>query len=151
MKIGGVSVTKCEELLVLPRGDGNDIPFRAVAVTVNDEFEKLVPMPVPPMVITKNGKQPDLTDDTYKAALASRDVKRFAFLCLKSLEPSNIEWETVDLEKPNTWSGWSQELKDAGLSDTEVNRVIGTVMIANSLDEDKIDEARKTFLLGLAE
>jgi hypothetical protein len=148
MKIGGVQVSKCEELLVLPRGNGDDIPFRAKAVAINEEFDSLVPMPVAPMIQTKEGKSRDYSDAEYKKAVARRSEQRFAFLCIKSLEPSEIEWETVDLEKPATWVKWSDELMAAGISETECNRIVGIVMIANSLDEDKIEEARKAFLRG---
>jgi len=153
MKIGGVEVTSCEEILVLPRPEGTpDIPFTAIAVSINDEFDKLVPEPAPPTVLKKGGKSvPDFNDKDYKETVKRRDSQRFAFMILKSLEPSNIEWSTVDLEKPNTWLKWDKELKEAGLSETEINRVIATVMAANSLDEDKIDAARKNFLLGQGE
>lgn len=149
MRIGGVEVTSCEEILVLPRGgEGKDIPIRAKAVAINDEFEKLVPEPIPPMIQKKDGKYPDLTDKNYKLALAHRADQRFAFMIIKSLEPSNIEWQIVNLEKPNTWLKWQEELSAAGLSEVECNRIVQAVMIANSLDEAKIEEARRAFLLG---
>jgi hypothetical protein len=148
MKIGGVVVSKCEEILVLPRSDGDDIPFRAKAVAINDEFNKLVPEPVAPMVLKKGGKAPDYTDKDYLLACGHRDAQRFAFMCIKSLEPSDIEWEKVDLKSPGTWTGWDKELTEAGLSEVEVQRVVGLVMVANSLDENKIEQARKDFLLG---
>ena len=148
MKIGGVQVTSCEELLVLPRPNGEDIPIRAKAVAINVEFDKLVPEPTPPMLLTKSGKSPDHTDKAYLAAQAARGTQRFAYLCLKSLEPSNIEWDTVDLKKPGTWAKWSDELAKNGISETECGRIINLIMSANSLDEDKIAEARKRFLLG---
>jgi hypothetical protein len=85
---------------------------------------------------------------TYKAANKSRDGKRFDFLMLRSLEPSNIEWSEVDMEKPNTWAKWKDELIESGISDNEIQRIVGAVMIANSLDEDKIKEARDSFLHG---
>ena len=84
----------------------------------------------------------------YKRAVTVRNELRFAFMIIRSLEPSNIEWGEVDLEKPSTWTKWDDELKKAGLSETDVNRVVGAVMIANSLDEDKIKEAREAFLRG---
>ena len=150
MKVGGVTVTSCEEILVLPRGGkGKDIPFKAIAVSISEEFDKLVTMPVPPMKLVKGGKKlPDLADPTFKTACKLRDDKRFAFMVLKSLEPSNIEWEQVDMAKPNTWAKWSDELTEGGLSDVEVTRVVNMVMIANSLDEAKIKEARDSFLHG---
>lgn len=148
MKIGGVKVTACEELLVLPRPDGQDIPIRAKAVAINEEFNRLVPLPIAPKIQTKEGTSHDFSDQDYKKAVHRREEQRFAFLCIKSLEPSQIEWETVNLEQPNSWLKWQDELMAAGLSETEVNRIIGAVMVANSLDEDKIEAARKAFLRG---
>lgn len=149
MKVGGVEVTKCEALIVFPRGgEGKDIPFRAKAVAVNDEFNKMVAMPIPPKIQTKNGTSNDFSDPDYKKAVAYREEQRFAYMCIKSLEPSQIEWETVSIESPATWTKWGDELMAAGLSEVEVNRLIGLVMEANSLDESKIEEARKAFLRG---
>ena len=151
MKIGGVEVSPCEELTVLPRSDGEDIPFRAKAVSINKEFEALVPVPIAPMVQAKGGNKPDYSDKAFKAATARRDDQRFAFMCLKALEPSEIEWTTVDLEKPGTWLGWQEELMEEGISEVECSRLVNLVMAANSLDESKIDAARKRFLQGQGE
>ena len=148
MKIGGVQVSPCEELLVLPRSDSEDIVIRAKAVRINEEFDKLVPMPVAPNVRTKDGSKPDHKDKNYKKAVEIRDNQRFAFMVIKSLEPSEIEWEKVSLEQPNTWIKWKEELMDAGISEIETNRIVNAVMSANSLDEAKIEEARKNFLHG---
>jgi hypothetical protein len=150
MKVGGVDTTSCEEILVLPRGgEGKDIPFRAKAVTIGEDFDKLVAMPIPPMKMVKGGKKlPDLADPTYRISCKSRDSKRLDFLILRSLEPSNIEWAEVDMEKPSTWPKWKNELVEGGISDNEIHRIVNAVMIANSLDEDKIKEARDSFLRG---
>lgn len=151
MKIGGVEVTKCEEILVLPRTEGDNIVFKASPVSINEEFDKLVPEPVAPTILKKGGKQADLTDSEYVKGMDRRSDLRFAFLMLKSLEPSNIEWSQVDMKRPATWTKWTDELKEAGISETEVNRIIGAVMAANSLDEAKIKEARDSFLRGQGE
>ena len=151
MRVAGIEITTCEELLVLPRPDGNPIPFRAKAVAIKDEFDRLMPEPVAPMLQKKGGKVSDLQDKDYLAAVSKRDDARFALMCLRSLEPSKIEWEQVKIKEPATWTLWTDELKEAGLSEVEVNRVIGLVMAANALDEEKISEARKSFLLGQGE
>ena len=69
-------------------------------------------------------------------------------MVIKSLEPSGIEWVKTNVSDPSTYTEWSDELKMAGLSDVEVNRIIMCVMQANSLDEDKLKAAREVFLLG---
>lgn len=148
MKIGGVEVTKCEEVLVLPRQNGNNIVFRARATSINKEFDELVPEPVAPMLQKKGGQERDVKDKNYVEAVIRRHNQRFAYLCIRSLEPSEIEWTKVDLAKPNSWLKWTDELLEAGLSEQEVNRVVSCVMAANALDEEKLEEARKAFLRG---
>ena len=147
MKIGGKPVTKCIEILVLPRV-GDDIVIKAEAVAINDEFEAMCPMPVAPSIRTKDGKKDDLEDPDYLKAIEKRGQRRWDYMCVKSLVPSNIEWEKVNLSKPDTWGEWKQELIDAGLSEVEVGRIQGAVMAANSLDEDKLKEARDSFVRG---
>lgn len=148
MKIGGVEVTKCEEVLVLPRLNGRDLVFKATSVPSMQMFEDLCPRPKPAMKLTKGGKREPHLTDSYTKELEEWSKRRYAFICIKSLEPSEIEWETVNIDKPSTWTKWMEELRDAGLSDTEINRVQTLVLDANALNEEKLKRARESFLLG---
>ena len=74
-------------------------------------------------------------------------TKRLGFMVVKTLEPTEIEWDTVDIANPATWGNWENDLKNGGLSQFECNRVTGLVLEANSLDDDKIEKARAVFLL----
>lgn len=148
MKIGGVEVTKCEEVLVLPRTKGPDIVFHAVAVTDMDEFEALCPVPEIPKRIVRGGTEENPDSPGYKDQLKNWSQRRFDYILLKSLEPSNIEWSKVNLDKPSTWKLWQDEFKAAGISENECKRVINLVLQANSLDERKLQEAREAFLRG---
>lgn len=151
MRIGGVKIEgPNEEILVLPRL-GEDIVIRAQAVSDMDAFNVLVPEPKPPGKLTKNGWEPTLKDETYQEKLKRYGEQRFAYMVITSLIPSRIEWGEVDLDSPKTWRSWEQELKDAGLSTVEVDRITVCVMRANALDENKLKEARELFLLGMAE
>jgi len=151
MRIGGVKVEgPNEEILVLPRL-GDDIVIRARAVCDMSEFEALVPEPKPPGKLTKDGWVPTLNDETFRQRLQKFGEQRFAYMVVRSLEPSDIEWEKVDINNPKTWKLWEEELKAAGLSKVEVDRISVCVMRANSLDEAKLKEAREVFLLGMAE
>lgn len=149
MKIGGKELTRNEEILVLPRVDG-DIVIRAKSVAVREDFDVLVLKPVAPKLHTKKGFSDDLKDTDYLTQVNNRDKMYFAYLVLRSLEPSEIEWEKVDMDAPNTWLGWEKELMEGGMSEVEIQRVTMCVMAANSLDEDKIREARELFLRGQA-
>jgi hypothetical protein len=110
----------------------------------------MVPQPVAPGIRTRDGFKPDTKDVTYVSMQARYSDQRMAYLVLKSLEPSQIEWTKVDLADPTTWEGWQAELKEAGLSEVECNRIVICVMQANSLDEDKLKIAREVFLRGQA-
>ncbi|MCP4896249.1 MAG: hypothetical protein GY906_04670 [bacterium] len=147
MKIGGVSVSRSEEILVLPRING-DLVFRACAVMSMDDFDALCPKPEPPTRITKDGREPDYDSKNFMSVMKSWSERRYAYICVKSLEPSNIEWTNVDLEKPATWPNWIDELQEAGIASTELNRVQNLILEANALNEAKLKEARDAFLRG---
>lgn len=149
MRIGGKEIGGLhEELLVLPRGE-DQVIFKARAVPDMDEFDKICPEPKPPGRLTKDGFVPNDKDENYKKMQEHYGDQRLAYMCIRSLEPSEIEWDKVDITNPKTWRGWKTELKEAGITGIETNRIIQTVMRANSLDEDKLDEARATFVRGL--
>ncbi len=150
MKIAGVSLdTLHEEVLVLTRGE-QDIVIRARAVKSMDDFEKLCPDPKPPGVRVKGGVfVPNLEDANYKKELERHGEKRLAYMVIKSLEATvGLEWEVVKPGNSQTWLEWKKELTDANFSSVEINRIIGAVLAANSLDEKKLEEARKSFLAG---
>lgn len=71
---------------------------------------------------------------------------------MKSLEATpDLEWENVDVEDPNTWNNFRQEMTDSGFSAIEINRVIAECLNVNALNEEKIEEARQRFLLQARE
>lgn len=149
LRIGSMIVDgPAEEVLVLPRLQG-DIVIRTRAVTDMKPFEAMCPEPNPPKKLVKGGFQIDKDNLGYLDAVAKHGDLRFAYICVKSLEPSDIEWAGVSLEQPSTWKEWSQELSDAGMSSVEVNRILLAVMAANSLDETKLKQARDSFVLGM--
>lgn len=149
MKIAGLDPTTfaVEEVLVLPRGDQN-IVFRAKGVPNMDEFHKFVPEPKAPGVFTRDGWKPNEEDGHYRTALTEYQRRRLAYIVVKSLEPSEIEWDTVDMDNPSTWPNWELDLQNVGFSQVECNRVLGLCMEANCLDEAKLKKAREVFLRG---
>lgn len=148
MKIGGVLVTAPkEEILVIPRGD-DAIVFKAIAVPDMEEFHALCPEPKPSGKFVKGEFVPDEDSPDYKAALVNYNMKRLAWMVIQTLKPSEIEWDTVQESNPRTWTNWEKDLRKAGLTQVEVNRVTQLVMDANSLNEDKLTKAREVFLRG---
>ena len=146
MRVGGKEIKgPAEEVLVLPRLDG-DLVFRARAVRDYAMFQKMVHEPVAPSILVRGGHQKNYKDANYLQLLDRHSQLRLAFLVIKSLQ--EVEWDTVDIADPNTWMNWEKDLIEGGLSDIEVQRVMGCVMTSNSLNEAKLVEAREAFLRG---
>ena len=149
MKIAGIDPGSlpAEDILVLPRGEEN-IVFRARGLPDMDEFDKLCPEPKPPVRLTKAGKEPNEEDANWRSAMLAHGRRRVAYMVVKSLEPSQIEWDTVDPDNPKTWTNYTDDLRRAGFSQVEINRIVGLVWEANCLDEAKLEAARAVFLRG---
>lgn len=151
MRIGGEEISGLnEDVLVLPRGAGKSIKFHGKAIHDFDEFDKMVPVPEAPKVLTKNGPVTDVKDEGFKGQRLAYELIRFAYMVIKTLEPSNIEWSTVKFDDPSTWNNWADELAQV-LSIFEQRQLIDFVHEINSLSQGKIDEARRDFLAGLAQ
>lgn len=149
MKIGGIDPqTLCNEVvLVLPRGE-QSIVFRAQGLKDTDEFDALCPQPKPPGKLTKDGWVANNDDPTYQQIMETWAKKRLGYIVTRSLHPSAIEWDTVKMNDQRTWPNWEADLKNGGLTQIEVNRVLALVMEANALDEAKLQKARESFLRG---
>ena len=149
MRIGGIDPKTLpnEDILVLPRGEGR-LVLRARAIPDSDEFRTLVPEPKAPGKFTKDGWTPDTDNASYKSVMAEYNKRYLAWLVIKSLEPSQIEWDSVDDSNPGTWVNWETDLKNNGFNQAECNLVLGLVMGTNSLDESKLKKARELFLHG---
>lgn len=59
-----------------------------------------------------------------------------------------ITWDKVDLENPKTWDKWQEDLQDSGFTSVECNLVLALVIDVNSLNEQKLKDARDSFILG---
>lgn len=148
MKIGGVVVDgPAEEVLVLPRL-GEDIIIRCRAVLDMSQFAAMCPEPKAGKMVVPGGVKLNDKDPGYLEKCSRHAQLRFAYIALRSLEPSEIEWSTVVMDNPTTWENWEKELRDAGISAIEVNRIVACIMQANCLDEAKLKEARESFLRG---
>ena len=148
MKIGGQEVKgPCVETLVLTR-ETEPLVIKAQAIPDFDEFDAICPEPKAPGKRTKNGFEPNFQDENYRVILEHHNKQRLAYLIIRSLEISNIEWDTTDINNPKTWLNYKEDFKKAGFSTVEINRIEQIVMQANALDEVKLEKAREAFLLG---
>lgn len=147
MKIKGKTLDKPKnEIVVIPRGDDN-IVFKCQYVDIG-AFDSIVPRPKPTMV-QKRGKAPveDTSHPEYRKNLATYNEKYMDYLVLQSLKATeDLEWETVDMKDPETWKNYKKELEDAGFSILHLSKILEAVMAVNGLNEDRIKEARDSFL-----
>ena len=148
MRINGKVVEGPNEVVrVIPRNNG-ELVFKAKAVLDYTIFEGICPPPEPPKKM-KPGQdpEPDYSNAEYVKALDEYATKRFHYMVLKSLEATDgLEWDTVDINEPDTWDKYEGDLKNAGFTEREIVIILDMVMEANSLNDDKIQEATKRFL-----
>jgi hypothetical protein len=153
MKLGGKKVEGSNyKTIVIPRGDGDPVVMKACAVLDYSTFDKICPRPTPPTVMKRGGvKTLNFADPRYTAQIENYGHKRISWIVLESLRlgTPDLEWEQVDLGDPDTWTKYDDELTESGFSFVEIQYIISSCMEANALDEEKLDEARKSFLLSM--
>lgn len=129
----------------------NNIVFMAQQVSDYSELDQYAPLPTPPLIKRRGSavETPDTKDPTYLKAMQRRASLQTDFMVLKSLQATpGLEWETVNMTDSSTWHNWMTELAKDGISDIEQQKIIQIVANANSLNEQKYDEAKKSFLAG---
>lgn len=134
---------------VIPRQDSKNILFIAKGIFDYSAFDEQFPTPIPPQIVSaKLGTFLDYDDEEYIAKVDAWSSQKTAYMVLKSLAATpNLEWETVDMAKPETWTNYEAELQEF-LYPAEVNEVINAVLTACALTGDKITEATQSFLSG---
>jgi hypothetical protein len=136
------------DFVVIPRGENEDIPFFVEAVLDMKPFEKMCPVPQPPLRKIQGVDVPNLEDEGYKAQVTQYSKKRLAWMVLSSLRATEgLEWDSVDLSDASTWMNFRDEMRDSGFSEVEIDRVVGKAIEVNGLSEAKIKAARDRFLL----
>ncbi len=148
MKLKGQTIVPpANRVIVIPREDG-DLIFYAKPIINFDEFEKLCPMPDPPLIqYVGGGQKQEFDDPTYRKAVYAWSKVRTDWLVLSSLSATEgLEWDTVDKNLPDTYKNYVEDLKKAGFTIAEMNYMVGQVLEINAMDESKFDEARKRFL-----
>jgi hypothetical protein len=146
MKINGRDIKATGiRSLVLPADDGEEpIVLYAQPIVSFDEFHKLCEEPKPGQRYTPHGVEEDRQAPAYLEAMTHYRAQRWGYILLKSLEPSNIEWEKVNPHDSITWPNVEKEIY-ATFGHYAGVRVIELVEQANCLDAAKLEEARKAF------
>jgi len=141
-----------EHNVVIPRPDG-DFVFKMRVVTDFEAFDAVYPIPEPPFIQTPGQDKPSpmLTHPKYIEAVEKRGRARLDWLILQSLSATpELAWDNVKMDDPSTFHLYGEELKSAGFTAPQVNRIIAGVFEVNGMDQDKIEQAQKRFLAGQA-
>ena len=149
MKISGKDAKPKGELppLVFARTPMEDsIVFKFQSVPSWVEFEKLCPPPVPGRMLTPKGVADDTEAPGYQEAVKQHDLRRAQYLMLKTLEPSNIEFDNVKFDDVSTWDGLDAELQSV-LTKQEFIALVNRVYKANFLSEEMLEAAAEAFFL----
>jgi hypothetical protein len=148
MKIAGKTIEGCNsELIPIIRPSGN-IAFIAEAIISYEEFEKLCPMPTPPEIIRQGGtRELNHNDPGFKERLNKYGELKTAYTVVTSISATpDLEWETIKKGDIESYLNYTKELKESGLTENEIARLVQGVMRANSLDDKMIELARQDFL-----
>lgn len=126
----------------------HDLVFEATAILDFSEFLAICPEPSPPPRILAGGQKDfDFESPTYKKAREIWFSKRNDWTVLKSVENSpDIEWEKIKMNDPETWPLWRDEI-GLFLNPTQIMHLWNRIMLLNSIDEAKMEEARQRFLV----
>jgi len=154
MKIKGKKIEgRNVEVIVIPRGMGEDIILLAEALEDYEEFDAMLTMPEAPEVLKPgNIREKNFKDKKYIERMEVFCQKKTDYTVLKSLEKTEeLEWETVDMADPDTFENWRTEMRDSGLTDVELLHVVEGVSHANSLNDAMLKEARENFIRTQAE
>lgn len=154
MRVNGVEAKRRGVLppIVFPRDDGEFLAFYVQPVYDLDEFDILCPEPDPKKygMLTKDGWVTDYEAPALLDELKRHRMKRWEYIVIKSLEPSNITWDKVDPKNPKTWHHHEAELRGV-MSYSEFGQLMGLIDEANSLNKKRLEENRETFFRKLAE
>lgn len=149
MKMAGKPVNSPpRDVIIFPRATGHLI-FHVKGVASLEEFDTISPRPVAPKIMRRGITSANLDDPGYKQQLQAWADARQNWLILQALDcPENeLTWEQVKLDDRSTWNLLESELRSAGLSDIEVQRLIAKVYEVNALSDRAMEAARNDFLL----
>lgn len=148
MKINGLKIEgPNEEIVVIPRESG-DLIFKCKAILDFKEFDKLCPEPTAPEVVRRDQTRfRDEKSPEYIKEHTEWAEKRTAYMFVTSLMATDgLEFEKVNIDDPDTWALYNEEMKESGLSEYDMSRLLMGVTTACGFNQEKIDEATKRFL-----
>ena len=154
MKIKGKSIPQPKSILIpIPRQDSDNIFLTFQPVMDWTHFDNLCPEPNLPIETTIGKGSKKITDEKhplYKKYLKKVEVysqSQTDYSIVKGLMATkDLEWEKIDIDKPETWRNWEEEL-GSHFTKNEVAVILNEVMMAGFPTEERRDEAKRLFML----
>ncbi len=149
MKINGKTLNEHRIVKVyLPVTDGA-VEFRFRPLKSTENFETVMKRPEPPrMKVPGGGEFANVEARGFKNAVKDWAEKKLDWEFLKCISPTEgLEWTLVDMERPETWKKWRDDLETI-FSSSEVDRIFAGFLEVQYITEDVMEKARATFLIG---
>lgn len=152
MKLRGQTVEPPKPIpVVIPRDEG-DLGFMVYPVMEYAEFEQFCPEPKPPLVIRPNDPAgvADPDDPRFRETLNTWAGHKTEYMIIKALTMSGeLEFETVKIEDPDTWSGYEDELLQC-FTEREVSVLVDGAITANMPTAARQQQAKERFMSPLS-
>lgn len=153
MKLKGKAVTQPKPITFSIYRVPEPVTFTVQAVIDYSEFEELCPNPPVPTVkkVGQTVGTPDPTNAAYQKKVAIQGERRTHWMMLKALSATEgLEWETVDLKKPETWENFETELR-AIFTPFEMAEIQNSIFLVNAPSKESFQEAVEAFQHGQPE
>lgn len=148
MKVNGKVIDALRTVSVYLPVAGNDaVEFTFRPLRSDENYEKISPRPKPPKRVKPGGVETlDYNDGRFKSQIDAWHAAKMDWEFLTSISATvGLEWSTVDILKPETWSGWKAELTKL-FPDSHVARIYQGFIDAQYITEDMMEKARQLFL-----
>ncbi len=150
MKIAGKTPKRLfEDAFVVIDADGEEFP---ILIKTVDPFQFKTDYPEPEAPTKRVGDLTvaNLKDAGYMANVARRESSFNDWIVLAAIRDTpGMEWDTVKMDDPSTWSNWRNDLKSI-MVPAEINLLHSKILDLQGLDTSKVDAARKRFLASRA-
>lgn len=147
MRLKGKTISAPEPVTIKIFRAKEVIELKIAAVLSFDDFEKMVPVPKPPIItnVKKQTRTFDINDANYLSKIEQYANRKTEYMIIKGLEATEgLEWESVLLSEPDTWSNYRNDLLSC-FTENEVSNIINGVNEANNPSSQRMQEAVDSF------
>jgi hypothetical protein len=148
MKVNGKVLDSLRIVSVyLPVAHNDAVEFKFRPLRSDESYEKISPRPKPPKQIRPGGVETYDTNSTiYKSRIDQWAKSKMDWEFLISVSATDgLEWESVDMAKPETWGNWQADLGKL-FPDSHIAKIYQGFIDAQYITEEMMEKARQLFL-----